>query len=291
MIGAAALTYLLFWMLNKNKFSEIDKKLKEQKKGFEKIDAEKRNLTAYSKILESERKNQESVISDLKKKMDFLNQRGNKLQDEKKFIVNEFNVFKKSIVDNQLENGKVDINTNIYKERLYAAEHKVENWKEKYFVLKQAHDENIQKIHLLQERTRGHEQKYGPSGASKAPDIDWQEKYDALKNEFELILKEKAQIIDRQKNDQLEMRQYYEKELLKVAHNDPNIQLPNQDDLQKISGIGPYVEQTLNAMGIFRYAQIAKLSADDISKISEETNIAPSRIINEDWIKQAKTLK
>ena len=64
----------------------------------------------------------------------------------------------------------------------------------------------------------------------------------------------------------------------------------DKDDLQTLKGIGPFIEEKLNALGIFKFEQIAKMT----SEIEEEVNIAieffPGRVKRDEWVKQAKTL-
>ena len=290
MTGAGALAYLLFYLIRGKQIEEKDEVIRNQRKAFEKLDAEKRNLAAFSKVLESERKNVNQGSLELKKENQFLLQKLKKLEDDKKFIINEFNVFKKNIASTSGEQLAYEMPSETIKEKLRAAEINVENWKDKYFILKQAYEDNLKLINQLKERNRSYEQLFGSAGESKAPDIDWQVKYDALKNEFEQIIKEKAESNRKLKTEFQEMRLHYENELMKYQNSSDSPKVV-QDDLQQISGIGPYVEQSLNAMGIFRYQQLAALSGDDISKISEKINISPSRIIKEEWVEQAKELQ
>lgn len=57
-------------------------------------------------------------------------------------------------------------------------------------------------------------------------------------------------------------------------------------DLKKISGLGPKLEQVLNAMGIRSYAQIAAWSPSDIAKVDEQLKLN-GRISRDDWVGQA----
>jgi hypothetical protein len=63
--------------------------------------------------------------------------------------------------------------------------------------------------------------------------------------------------------------------------------LINRDNLQEISGIGPFIEQKLNALGIFTFEQISKMD----SEIEEQVNIAieffPGRVKRDEWSRQA----
>ncbi len=63
-----------------------------------------------------------------------------------------------------------------------------------------------------------------------------------------------------------------------------------RDDLQRIRGIGPTIEKTLNEMGIFRFNQIAELSEYDIDRVANRLRGFHSRIYREDWIGQARVL-
>lgn len=59
------------------------------------------------------------------------------------------------------------------------------------------------------------------------------------------------------------------------------------DDLKKISGVGPVLEQKLNELGIYTFAQIANFSAEDIANVDERLNFK-GRIERDGWIDQAK---
>ncbi len=61
------------------------------------------------------------------------------------------------------------------------------------------------------------------------------------------------------------------------------------DDLKKITGLGPTIEEKLNDLGIIKLAQIASLSEEEIEKIDEVLNFK-GRIIRDDWVGQARSL-
>ncbi len=61
------------------------------------------------------------------------------------------------------------------------------------------------------------------------------------------------------------------------------------DDLKKISGVGPTLEDKLNALGITTYEQVAGLSKDEITKVDDALSFK-GRIERDDWLTQAKTL-
>ncbi len=61
------------------------------------------------------------------------------------------------------------------------------------------------------------------------------------------------------------------------------------DDLKKISGIGPKLEQVLNGMGIHRYADVALWTDKDVQRFDEQLGFA-GRIVRDGWVEQAKAL-
>lgn len=61
------------------------------------------------------------------------------------------------------------------------------------------------------------------------------------------------------------------------------------DDLKKILGIGPVLEEKLNDMGIYHYSQVAAFTDADIASINTHLNF-PGRIERDEWIPQAADL-
>lgn len=64
----------------------------------------------------------------------------------------------------------------------------------------------------------------------------------------------------------------------------------SKEDLTRINGIGPYIEQKLNAIGIFNYEQISRLEEADIRVLTELIDFFPGRIERDDWVGQSKLL-
>lgn len=64
-----------------------------------------------------------------------------------------------------------------------------------------------------------------------------------------------------------------------------------KDNLQLIKGIGPFIEQKLNALGIFRFQQLSQLREEDVDEINEIIELAPGHIEEDDWVGQAKRMK
>ncbi|MCF1502708.1 30S ribosomal protein S2 [Afifella sp. H1R] len=61
------------------------------------------------------------------------------------------------------------------------------------------------------------------------------------------------------------------------------------DDLKKINGIGPVLEQKLNQLGVTRYSQIAGLDQADTERLDAALGSA-GRVERENWIAQATAL-
>ncbi|SFE65693.1 Predicted 5' DNA nuclease, flap endonuclease-1-like, helix-3-turn-helix (H3TH) domain [Sulfitobacter brevis] len=59
------------------------------------------------------------------------------------------------------------------------------------------------------------------------------------------------------------------------------------DDLQRIGGVGPKIEQTLNGIGIYHFDQIANWGPDDIAWVDAQLRVK-GRIERDDWVAQAK---
>jgi NADH-quinone oxidoreductase subunit E len=70
--------------------------------------------------------------------------------------------------------------------------------------------------------------------------------------------------------------------LLKAAEGAP-------DDLKKLKGVGPKLEQKLNSLGIWHYHQIAAWTEDEVAWVDGSLNFK-GRIGRDDWIGQAKIL-
>lgn len=63
-----------------------------------------------------------------------------------------------------------------------------------------------------------------------------------------------------------------------------------KDDLQEIKGIGPFIEQKLNAIGIYTFRQIASFTEEDEEVVNDAIEFFPGRINREEWRRQAREL-
>jgi NADH-quinone oxidoreductase subunit E len=63
-----------------------------------------------------------------------------------------------------------------------------------------------------------------------------------------------------------------------------------KDDLKKIKGVGPKLEEQLNAMGYFHYDQVAAWSADEVAWMDENMPGLKGRVSRDGWVDQARAL-
>ncbi len=62
------------------------------------------------------------------------------------------------------------------------------------------------------------------------------------------------------------------------------------DDLKQIKGVGPKLEAMLNAMGVYRFAQIAAFSEENLRWVDDNLTTFKGRPFRDDWIAQARAL-
>jgi predicted flap endonuclease-1-like 5' DNA nuclease len=66
---------------------------------------------------------------------------------------------------------------------------------------------------------------------------------------------------------------------------------PSPDDLKEIAGIGPILEHTLQSLGLKSFAQIARITPEDVAMliVKVDSSIA-ERVLRERWVEQARDL-
>ncbi len=77
-------------------------------------------------------------------------------------------------------------------------------------------------------------------------------------------------------------RIYYDR--LGIAHKH------EANNLTLIDGLGLWVEERLNTLGIYTFSQISKLTHADIETITEVLELIPGRIEQDNWVGQAREL-
>ncbi|MED5566614.1 MAG: hypothetical protein VX382_02035, partial [Candidatus Thermoplasmatota archaeon] len=63
-----------------------------------------------------------------------------------------------------------------------------------------------------------------------------------------------------------------------------------KDDLQTIKGVGPFIEEKLNALGIYTFSQISKMTSELEDQVNEAIEFFPGRVKRDEWANQAKVL-
>ena len=64
-----------------------------------------------------------------------------------------------------------------------------------------------------------------------------------------------------------------------------------KDDLKQIDGIGRFVEEKLNSIGIYNFSQIANMDQKITEQVNEAIGLGPGRIERDEWVLQAKRMK
>ncbi|MEL6922893.1 MAG: helix-hairpin-helix domain-containing protein [Bacteroidota bacterium] len=75
-----------------------------------------------------------------------------------------------------------------------------------------------------------------------------------------------------------------------LGHSIPVAGEADKDDLKKINGIGPFIEQKLNSLGIYTYEQVSRLDDELIDTLTTAIQFFPGRIKRDDWVGQATAL-
>ncbi len=61
----------------------------------------------------------------------------------------------------------------------------------------------------------------------------------------------------------------------------------DKNDLKRIKGIGPFIEEKLNALGIFTFAQLSNMTPEIEDQVNEAIEFFPGRIKRDKWANQA----
>jgi predicted flap endonuclease-1-like 5' DNA nuclease len=62
------------------------------------------------------------------------------------------------------------------------------------------------------------------------------------------------------------------------------------DDLKRIKGIGPKLEQLCNRLGFFHFDQIAAWTADEVAWVDQNLEGFKGRVTRDNWVEQARLL-
>ncbi|MFK7984232.1 MAG: helix-hairpin-helix domain-containing protein [Saprospiraceae bacterium] len=70
----------------------------------------------------------------------------------------------------------------------------------------------------------------------------------------------------------------------------PQATTEERDDLKQINGVGPFIEEKLNDLGIYTFEQISQLDEELIETLTNAIEFFPGRIERDDWVGQADRL-
>lgn len=76
----------------------------------------------------------------------------------------------------------------------------------------------------------------------------------------------------------------------KIGSTIPLATIEEKDDLKVISGVGPFIEEKLNNLGIFTYEQISLFDNELEDSVTDAIEFFPGRIKRDEWGKQAREL-
>ena len=62
------------------------------------------------------------------------------------------------------------------------------------------------------------------------------------------------------------------------------------DDLKRIKGVGPKMEQICNKLGFWHFDQIANWSADEVAWVDANLEGFKGRVSRDNWVEQAALL-
>ena len=66
--------------------------------------------------------------------------------------------------------------------------------------------------------------------------------------------------------------------------------LDEKDDLQTIKGVGPFIEEKLNALGIYTFEQVGNMTPEIEEQVNKAIEFFPGRVKRDEWAKQAREL-
>lgn len=126
-----------------------------------------------------------------------------------------------------------------------------------------------------------------------------EKRFSVLMDENEALRKELAQIrgMHQQQSENVSLSEVVDAAVQKAVekHAPPTLEsaehpMPDKDDLTKIRGIGPGIEEKLNALGIYSFEQISHFDEEDIERVSVALGNIKNRIIRDNWVGQATQL-
>lgn len=197
---------------------------------------------------------------------------------------------------NQLESAIQDkdrINAQLNAD-LEACRQKGADWSLKFGNLKSEYDAlTVAQSNLTTQLDYVNAKWEGHLAAAQAQNQDLQAQYDALALEID-DLQSKVDTVQ----PTAPKRGAKEDVLLRVAAKKGQINFDriglasaaDKDELQRIKGIGPFIESKLHALDIYTFHQISRFTPEDEEKVNLAIEFFPGRIHRDGWARQAKDL-
>ena len=73
-----------------------------------------------------------------------------------------------------------------------------------------------------------------------------------------------------------------------IGRSIPTAEAANKDDLKRIDGVGMFIEQRLNEMGIYTFEQIGAFDANLVAKLGAALGFSEQTISRDRWVEQAR---
>ena len=117
---------------------------------------------------------------------------------------------------------------------------------------------------------------------------------ESAEEEVEEVVDEEAESEDAPTDAELKKKEELERVKANASKIDFDVlgtaKASDKNDLQAIKGVGPFIEEKLNALGIFTYEQISKMTSELEDTVNEAIEFFPGRVKRDQWAAQAKTL-
>lgn len=329
MLGATLIGGWLSWLIARKNIVDNSEEIPQLKNEIASLQDELNRISEYSSTFHSDKRILKEENKTLAERLNALQGTVNKLTKDKAFLISEFNRvnqdlekakeqqelhFAEGMEVTEAEQSTDDshLNQQILEAQLQDIQTELMQWKTKYEALQDSLSRKEQRVMELGEIAK--------ETKSKKKKKKWEMRYKKLKLKLVAVTKERDAAYTELKhlkatNDQLlteltdtknkvhelpvERKKTKEEVFDRIKKRKDLLDFrrlgkfnaKQKDDLKKISGVGPFIEKKLNALGIFKFEQLAKLTDDDISEIIKIIEVPSGIIKGADWIEQAKNMK
>jgi len=96
--------------------------------------------------------------------------------------------------------------------------------------------------------------------------------------------------INQSESEELEVETAKARFKTAIGNQIPMATAADRDDLKQINGIGPFIEEKLNDLGIYTFEQVGSLDEEKVEDLTTAIEFFPGRIERDDWVGQADRL-